>query len=233
MTKIRGFMLILLISLVCCTSNVTNQIPVESKNGGHVQEPVRDVRVREYLIGDAIGVVALTDRYDKDDFIHIYNEDGSLWYKFTFYDNEAVRQTNDDFKPFSFHQDYFVLALKCVGKSEGRFEVVVNEETGMKKYVRVNDPVLKFQTWEEHILQVFAVDFNRKDNPILEKPGGQVKSIDFSKGITFRPVEMKGEWLKVQWNGTEKTEGKNRDDNFGWIKWKKNGFLAIELFYFS
>ncbi len=233
MTRIRGLMLILLISLVCCTSNVTNQIPVETKNGGSIQESSQDERVHEYQIRDAMGVVVLTDGYDKDDFVRIYNEDGSLWYKFTFYDNEAFRRTNDAFKPFAFHQDYFVLALKCIGKREGRFEVIVNEETRMKKYVRVDDPVLKLQTWEEHILQVFAVDFNRKDNPVLETSGGQMKSIDFPKGVTFHPVEVRGEWLKIRWNGTEQTGDKNISNNFGWIKWKKDGAISIELFYFS
>jgi hypothetical protein len=120
-----------------------------------------------------------------------------------------------------------------VGKREERFEVVVDEETGTKKYVRADDPVLKFQTWEEHILQLFAVGFERQSNPVLEQPDGQVKGIEFSKGVTFHPVEVKGDWLKVRWSDTEQTEDKSKSANSGWIKWKKDGVLLIELFYFS
>lgn len=222
------------VSLVCCTSSATSQLPVGAKNEASAREPLQGERVHEYQIGDALGVVVLNNSRDgKNDYIRIYNEDGSLWHKLTFYDNEPAGRTNVDFRPISFHQDYFVLALKCIGKSTGRFEVVVNEETGMKKYVRVDDPVLRFQTWEEHILQVYAVDFNWKDNPILEKPGGAVKSVGFVKGVTFRPVEVEGDWLKVRWDGIAQTGEKNKNDNSGWIKWKKDGFILVELYYFS
>ena len=89
---------------------------------------------------------------------------------------------NDNFKPFAFHPDYFLLVLKCVRRSENRFEVVVNEETGMKKYVNVDDPVIKFETWEAHILKnTFAIDFDRKENSVRKTPGAPVKNTDFQK----------------------------------------------------
>lgn len=237
MTKIWGVILVTVISLVCCTSGVTTQPLVGVDNEARARAPLQVTRVHEYEIGDTLGVVTLNKSRDgrggKDDFIRIYNEDGSLWHKFTFYGNDTLPLTNDDFSPISFHQDYFVLALKCAAKSEKYFEVVVNEETGVKKYVRVDDPVLKFQTWEEHILQVFAVDFNWDENPPLGKPGGNVKNVSFSKEVTFRPVAVEGEWLKVRWDGIKQTGEKNKNDNTGWVKWKKDGFILVELYYFS
>lgn len=225
--------MILLAPLVSCTGELTRQPPAGGEGSGPAQETARGEGLKAYPAASAAGVVVLGDRHRKGDFVHIYNEDGSLWYKFSFYDEAVPRQQNDDFKPFSFHPDYFVLALRCVGKGGGRLEVVVNEETGLKKYVREDDTSLKFRAWEEHILQVFAVDFNPEDNPVLEKPGGNAKSIDFSKRLTFHPAEVDGDWLKVRWSSTGQAKGTGESDHSGWVRWKKDGVIAIELIYFS
>src|SRR5829696_6386999 len=83
--------------------------------------------------GNSLGLIVLSKSYGNKDFIHIYNKDGSLWHKFTFYYDDSdgkFEYANDTFRPFAFHPDYFVLALKCVRKADGRYEVIVNEEMG-------------------------------------------------------------------------------------------------------
>lgn len=233
MPKIEGVMLVLLVVLVCCTHNATDQSPAAHTSRTNPNEALQGRQGEETTIRKVAGIVVLNNRYSKNDFVHIYNQDGSLWYEFSFYNNESATSPNKDFKPFAYHPDYFLLALKCVGKSEHRFEVVVNEETGLKKYVQADDQSLKFETWEEHIPKVFAVDFNRTDNPVLETPEGRVKSIDFPKGVTFHPVEVKGEWLKIRWADTERTANKKTQADFGWVRWKRDEAILIELFYFS
>ena len=230
MTRIKSCALASLITLVCCTSGAPHQLPADGKKVEGAQNPAGSARVHEHTIRDAVGVVVLGGRDSRDKFIHLYNEDGSLWHKFSFYD-DAASPARDDFTPLSFHPDYFVLALKCVGQSGERFEVVVNEESGLKKYVRADDRALKFQTWEEHLLQVTAVDFDRQDNPLLAEPGGAAKSTSFPKGATFRPVEMRGDWLRVRASDQGREGGTAVND--GWIRWRKDGTLLVELFYFS
>jgi hypothetical protein len=232
MTRTARVVTILLVTLVSCTSHESNPVASEGK-GAVVQGPPYEERVHEYSIEGAIGVVVLTDHYSKSDFVNIYNEDGSLWYRFTFYGTETNNLSNTTFKPLSFNRDYFLLVLKCMGKSEGRFEVVVDEETGLRKYARADDPVLKLQTWEEHILQTFAVDYNRQDNPVLDRPNGSVKGLDVSKEVMFHPVEINGEWLKVRWSVPGKLGTNNVNNNSGWIRWKKGRNISIELIYFS
>jgi hypothetical protein len=181
-----------------------------------------------------IGIITLNEEsYGKDKFIHIYNQDGSLWYQFTFYYNDSGRKfeyANENFKPFAFHLDYFVLALRCLDEDGNHYEVIVDEETGLKKFVRKDDETLKFETWEQHILKTFAVDFDREKNPLRETPGGKIKKVDLPKEVTFHPVEISGEWLKVRWDISKK---KKNNTEFGWIKWKENNNLLVELFYFS
>ena len=188
-------------------------------------------------IGDTIGVVVLNElKYGEEDFVHFYNEDGSLWYKFTYYYDDSdgeFEYANDDFIPLSFRVDYFRLALRCVGKDNGRYEVIVNEETGLRKYVRADDRFLKLETWEEH-LQDTAVDFNQAENPVLEAPHGRVKKVALpGSGAPFHSVhtvEVKGEWLKVKWDTSRGTVSQVPKYDYGWIKWKKGDKLLVEFF---
>jgi hypothetical protein len=99
----------------------------------------------------------------------------------------------------------------------------------MKKFVKKSDSTLKFQTWEDHITKAFAIDFNRDENPLLEMPKGKTKVVELPKEVTFHPVKMEGEWLKVSWDVAK--HGDNAGS--GWIKWKTDGKLLIELFYFA
>ncbi|MBS1795884.1 MAG: hypothetical protein JSS81_18665 [Acidobacteria bacterium] len=178
------------------------------------------------------GLIVLSDRYRKNEFVRFYNEDESLWYEFTFFYDDSDGKfdyENENFLPFAFHPDYFSLALKCVGEDKNRYEVIVNEETGLKKFVKKNDPTLKFQTWEDHITKAFAVDFNRNENHLRETPQGKIKTGELPSEVTFHPVKMEGDWLKVSWDVAK--QGDNAGS--GWIKWKENQKLLIELSYFS
>jgi hypothetical protein len=49
------------------------------------------------------------------------------------------------------------------------------------------------------------------------------------KEVAFHPVRIKGEWLKVSWDVAK--HGDNAGS--GWIKWKAEEKLLIELFYFA
>jgi len=196
-----------------------------------IEQTSKSVEIEYPVIENTIGLVVLSDNYEKGDFVKIYNEDGSLWHKFTHYYDDSdgkFEYANENFLPFAFHPDYFVLALKCVRKKADRYEVIVNEETNLKKYVKANDKVLKFETWENHILQLFAVGFDEKENPMLETPEGQVKNL-VKSDKTFHPVEIRGEWLKVKWDTTTKTEIKEAVQDISWLRWKKDGKLLIEL----
>jgi len=209
MTRIKSLLSLLLL-LSICTSGVKGQASATA---------------------NSLGLIVLSKSYSNKNFIHIYNEDGSLWHKFSFYYDDSAGKfeyANESFRPFAFHPDYFLLALKCVRKDTGRYEVIVNEETGLKKYVKADDPSLKFETWEDHILKVFAVGFNRKQNPVLNAPQGRVKKVS-TPDAPFHPVEVRGEWLKIKW------EAANQRTKYGsgWIRWRRGERLLVELFYIS
>lgn len=221
-------------ALVSCTNYGTGGKEVLVNNSAQAKpdETLRNTGKEQFNIKNTRGVVVL-NKYSKGDFVRFYNADGSLWYEFSyFYDDSdgKFEYANDEFRPFAFHQDYFLLVLKCTETSDKFFEVVVNEETGLRKHVKANDPVLKLEPWEKFVLSVFALKFDKKANPILETPNGHVKTVDIPAGASFRPVEAEGEWLKIRWDTAGAKTGKT---DKGWIRWKSDESLLIDFHYFS
>lgn len=234
-------LVLLLLIFSSCTSSATNQVAGNnsaSMSNTIPREAAGRVGEANITVGNVIGLVVLKEGFNRNDFVRIYNEDGSLWYQFTYYYDDSdgeFEYFNESFRPFAFHPDHFLLALKCVKKENGRYEVIVNEETGLRKYIREDDPVLKFETWEEHVLGVFAISFNRQENLLLNEPEGQTKSVSFTDEMVFQPVEIRGDWLKIRWNADGHTGSEARVEyDYGWIRWKEGRRrLLIELFYFS
>ena len=204
-----------------------------------VEAPVKERFERD--IGDSKGVVTLSEKYGEDDTVKIYNADGSMWYEFSYYDESAFDQLesiNTDFRPFAFHPDFLILGLRVVGEDDKRYEVVVNEEDGLKKFVLKNDEDLEFEPFDKHIVSTYAVDFDPSKNPVLKEPGGEKVDEDYSKVPLFKAVKVGGDWVEIKWNspdaggassntnvpgeGTEKT---------GWVRWRDGSKMTIELFY--
>jgi hypothetical protein len=216
------------------TSTIDSKQEIVSSPIAVNNQPTAETALDKNSIQNTKGVIVLSDHYGKNDFVRIYNEDGSLWYEFTYYyeDKNERFERKEDFVPFAFHPDYFSLALKCVAQDKSRYEVIVNEETGMRKFVKKDDLNLKFETLENHILNTFSVDFNKKENLLLDAPNGRVKKVEVALIERFEPIELKGEWLKVRWSAVTNRKARKKTD-FGWIKWKEDDKFLIELFYMA
>ncbi|MCO6509496.1 MAG: hypothetical protein J5I65_01780 [Aridibacter famidurans] len=191
-------------------------------------------------IGDSKGVVVLTDKYGEEDTVKIYDKGGPVWYEFSYYDESAfdeLESINTDFKPFAFHPDYLLLAMRVVGEDAALFEVVVNEESDLRKFVRKDDENLAYETFEDHILTVYAVDFDQKANPLRSGPGADPLNGDFSKVPIFKPSKVEGEWLEVIFSAPDdvlantNAKGQENEPSRGWIRWREGNLLRVALFY--
>jgi hypothetical protein len=236
----------LLTSQACSAEIANTQVPSSNSkelnarldvnqkaNRTNEQSEVQTGPANKTSIKNSKGLIVLSDRYSKTDLIRFYNDDGSLWYEFTFYYDDKdgkFEYENDNFAPLAFHQDYFLLALKCTGEEKNRYEVIVNEDTGLKKFVKKDDPALKFQSWEDHVKGAFAVKFDEVENQLRESPEGKVENAKLPVDVTFHPVEVNGAWLKVRWNGSK---GSKKDSGSGWVKWRDDNQILVELFYFA
>lgn len=185
-------------------------------------------------IEKTIGVVSLDPSgYKKNSQLRFFNKDGSLWYLYSFAGDTGVPSiARADFKPFAFHADYFLLVMKCVKRHVNGWEVIVNEATGLTKFVRVEDRNLKFETWGDHILKLFAVEFDQSVNPVRTLPSGRGNAVGLADKMIFRPVQIRGNWLKIRVESPDNGKGR-AGVRTGWIKWRDVKDLLIEPFYFA
>jgi hypothetical protein len=211
---------------------------IRAKNPVIIDEPSADGKGRfKRPIKGVRGLLVLADKYAKPtDMIRVYNDDGSLWHEFSFYYDDSdgkFEYQKDDFLPHSFHPDYLTLALKVTAEDSGRYEVIVNEETGLRKFTKKSEANLKFETWESHILRTFAIEFDLERNPIRRVPAGDLIQGDLPNGVRFRPVKIESDWLQVRWEAPSESGGNPKSSDSGWIKWKDADHLLIDWFYFA
>jgi hypothetical protein len=178
----------------------------------------------------SIGVVTISDIYgDTDHKIQFLNEDGTTWYTLDLYEDWKRK---DDFQIMGFKPDYFLFYIRCIEKTATRFKVVVNEETGLIKFLP-NSSKLKLQTWEEYVMNVFSIDFNSSYVKIYDRIGGTpLKEILESHKIKI-PKEIKGEWMRIIWSDTEEYPSDTSEIRTGWIKWKEGNKIIVTIYHLS
>lgn len=117
-----------------------------------------------------------------------------------------------------------ILDLRCLAKNKFYYKVVL--ENKIIGYIPRDEKGILFQTWEEHVLNLFAVDFDQIDNPLRKAPSGAAEQIQYEKDEFYHPNKIKGEWLQLEYGP---------DDNvqYAWIKWREKDKLLIEMFYFA
>lgn len=221
-----------LISVLSCNqkksdNKTSNESPFTRNTELNVDSTSSEMK--RSIIGGSIGVVSVTDNITEKDTIRLFDKDGKLWYKFSFFyddSNGKFDYPNENFDPLSFHPDNFLLMMEVADASKNRYEVKVNQKNNLTKYLEKNQDFLLFQSWEEHIISTPFVSFNESTNPILQKPSGNPIDSHYNKDGFFQPVEINGDWLQIKWGSGSSWE-------YGWIRWKKGDKLQIDLDYLA
>lgn len=157
-------------------------------------------------IEGAIGILTTSNNYRFGDTIGVYKPNGKLL--------TILKRT----------EEYQVIALKCLALTKSHYQVLL--DNGEKGLVSRYSKHIEFQTWEEHMLSLFAVGFNEKDNPLMAQPSKEGKKLDFKKDEFYHPIQIKADWLKVEWDSGNKKQ-------YGWVRWKNKERLIVELYYFA
>ena len=198
--------LILVIYLFFCSCK-------EIKKPDNVTNDVAAISISKPIycdtIKNSIGVIYINnENFKKGEQITILNEDRSK------------------FKDWGATEEYQILTFKCYSSKDNLYSILFDDEI---KFIKKEDDKIEFLSWEEHILKnVFSVGFDFSENPIRESING--KSLISKKSNNYRisVVQIEKEWMKVKYqnyNDESTTEG--------WIKWRDEECLFIELFYFA
>ncbi len=144
---------------------------------------------------------------------------------------ETVKDTFLINNSFAFSPDFGILVFNVIDTVNGFYRIINVQDTLNNIYIEKNDNKLKFETWANHTTSVFSIEFNYEINPLKSDPDISASNILLSKsiygGFIFHPKTIKGDWLKVEW------EDDNNKIQKGWIKWRENGNLIIDLIYFA
>jgi hypothetical protein len=214
----------IILMILCSGFKCKSSVPVDQ-----AINPIKEVQIQiNNKIGNIIGIIVVNKSYTKKDTIKLYNDNGSLWYKFSFYYDDSDGKfdyPNEEFLPQGFNPDYFVLSLAVIDKDSTGYQVIVNKETGLEKRIR-KASFLEFLTLEQYVISAFSISFNYQKNLILEKPSNEAKIIPFVKDTFYHPVKIQGEWLQIKW-------GIENEWHYGWIKWKDIDTILIEVHLYA
>jgi len=161
----------------------------------------------------------------------VYNEDGSVWKNLFL----VVKSSPFPFsglvsgiEPRVSSPGYHRLLFDCTKIKGDRYEVIINDSSGLKKYLHMDSKSsFVFETWDKFISQVIPYDhfhFDPITNPARESPDQSSKIINLENDediLTVTGVEMKGDWMKI------KTD--DEPFRYGWIKWRKDNRVILDF----
>lgn len=207
MRKIKkiSLIIILICAILSCDENDQSKDKNISKN--EFESNINTNRLEGFLV--------LKEDYEfgKIDFL---NEDNTLWKSIILNDSFKDKQI----KPYALKAENLLLVFRCVNIESSYFSIIVDENTKLVKKVKLTN--FKFEKPENHILNVFSVDFDQKENPVYRIKKDKNSIIYLKKGSFFYPKKIENDWLKIE----------DEAGNSGWIKWKnEEGELLIYLYH--
>ncbi|MES2389584.1 MAG: hypothetical protein V4543_16385 [Bacteroidota bacterium] len=161
-------------------------------------------------------------------------------YTFTQIAGDTTVLDKYDFKPKGFYPaDYNILLLEYSEIQSGYATVFINHAKNIKKRIKLNKQMYNAEPWEKHLKSV-VIGFNPVLNPIMKSNSprsglkGYVQFRDREEpetGYAFRIDEISGDWAKISCIEYCDSPCYTNQKYDGWILWRANGKLLIELHY--
>ncbi len=169
------------------------------------EEPLQDIAYED--MQGTTGIITTAEGHSTTDVIPVYDS------------------LKNRISEIALTDEYQILKLRCL-KKDGMYYKVRLDDNSIG-YVPNNPDLIAFQTWEQHLLKVFCVGFNPKDNPLRQGPSATAATgPPYTDDNFYHPHKVQGDWLQVSYG---------YDDNakYAWIKWKENNRLLVEFYYFA
>lgn len=124
----------------------------------------------------------------------------------------------------AFYPDYSILVLDSKKISNGYYQVFVNGR--WKKIAKGGS--LQYKEWGTFMKQVYVTP--NKSNPVYSEKSTNSTVIDMTLDHSFRIIQVSKEWIQVECS--EECEGCPKDGRIrGWLKWKQDNELLIDIYY--
>ncbi len=136
-------------------------------------------------------------------------------------------------KPLHKDLDYGILHFQCCQIKEDWFQIVVNEESNLKYWIKKSNDFV-YLSWGSYILDAIGVrPSDPLVNPILINPEEGSAKTKRQPINCIIPNKIIGDWLKVKFDSVvcdselDSSEYKNFE---GFIRWKKGNKLLIKYY---
>lgn len=160
---------------------------------------------------------------DKTEYIRISNPVIFKGQKFDPYDEEYLLRPYMNIRVFEL--EYHLLICDYVGKHNDMYKVIVNDSV---KLVEFMEGVTKFETIEEHLLNV--IPMLQKDNLVRLNPSEESDTIPNYMNYFFMPTNVKGDWLELQ-SDTVLNPLEINSNVSGWVKWREGDSILFKFAY--
>jgi len=234
----RLYFLLIVLLIVSCKSKTDNEKEVLLKNTV-IEDTVRNdksiIKEKEqknksflfidigtvYFKGGSFTILNQTKdtiAYFKDKKVLINNKEYEIIEESGFYKNKL--------NCISFDPEYDLFILKYIGKKNGFYKVMINEEVGLID-IEKSRGLITLKTTEEYILEAYPK--LNENTPIRVEANDSSKVILNYLNFTYLPLEIKGDWLKVKDDKECFIDQPSKTDIIGWVRWRKNGEIIIDI----
>lgn len=120
--------------------------------------------------------------------------------------------------PIFFKPDYGIFYLVCVSeqKSNYKIQTSTNQTAILPKTKNI-----QFLSWDRFLLSTTGIsNLDWKENPFRKEPDTKATIQEVSKEDDFTVIKVHNEWIQISTDS----------DSIGWIKWKQDGKLLIEIY---
>ena len=119
--------------------------------------------------------------------------------------------------PIFFKPDYNIFYTVCVEKINKTYKIL----SANSKYFFVQERDFEFISWENFLIETVGIEnMDWGKNPLREKPNSSSIKLPVKSENDFVINETRGDWIEVE----------NEDKDRGWIKWRENEKLLIEIY---
>jgi len=133
----------------------------------------------------------------------------------------------EGFKVEAFYPEHGLFVLKCYANSNGFYYVDFNNQFCK---IRNDGDSVEFKDLESYILETYPIPTN--SNPVRTEPNDYSKTVKRFLDLVFIPIEIKGDWVKViDSKDCYSGEYPSKENIEGWIRWRRDGVIIINVAY--